>query len=130
MLFYYVYVDNTLCLGYMTISLGWRVTQTLLRGIPATSRDVRINSSSSQEITGSSPMDYLGSLESRGFQSRGAQVSLHLMNCSSITKFNLFSLSNIVLTFLGRHCNVLPILTVTETEQERFDQISSTLEQG
>ena len=126
MLFYYVYVDNTLCLGYMTISLGWRVTQTLLRGIPATSRDVRINSSSSQEITGSSPMDYLGSLESRGFQSRGAQVSLHLMNCSSITKFNFSFLSNIVSTFLDQHCNVS--LVLVESEQENFNQISSTLE--
>ncbi|GFS38695.1 hypothetical protein Acr_00g0058930 [Actinidia rufa] len=72
-------------------------SKSCLGGIQATSRDGRINSSSSREITRNSPMDYLGSLE---FRYRGAP----------------------------QHCNVLSILI--EIEQERFDQISSTLEQG
>ena len=74
-------------------------------------------------------MDYPKSLEFRGFRGSGApQVRLCLMNCPSITKFNFSSLSNILLTFLGKHRNVSPVLT--EIEQKRFDQISGTLEKG
>ena len=74
-------------------------------------------------------MDYPGSLEFRGSRGRGApQVNLCLMNCSSITKLNFSFLSNIVSTFSGKCYNVSPVLT--EVEQERFDQISGTLEKG
>ena len=74
-----------------------------VEGIPVISRDGRKNSSSSWEITGSSPMDYTGSLEFQGSRGREApQVSLCLMNFSSLTKFNFSSLFNIMLTFSSR----------------------------
>ena len=50
------------------------------------------------------------------------------MDRSSFIKFHLSSFSNIVLTFLDWCWNVSPVLI--ENEQERFDLISSTLEQG